>query len=634
VLDGYPDGVWFLDLAPLSDPALVPNTLASLLRLQESGERLVTDLLTNYFSSRTALVIFDNCEHLIESCAQLVHSLLTSSEGLSVLATSREALRVSGESSYRVPSLTIPRLDMQIDVNDLVNMESVRLFTERAAFASPDFTFNSQNALDIARICQRLDGIPLAIELAAARLNMLSVHQILTELDDRFHLLTHGLRTALPRHQSLRAMIEWSYDLLTENERILFRRLAVFAGGWTLEAAEEVCSGNGIKANEVLDLLSQLVNKSLVLVKTTDGTPRYRRLETIRQFAREKLLETNDLAQLQDRHLIYFLMKAEEIEPYLMGMEQSKWMDYLDLELDNIRLALEWSISNNQGEQAIELFASLGWFWIVHCHFQEGEGWCKKVMALKETVSKSTQAKALRWASWLRYVKGDIPAAIALHQESLVFYRELGDVKEVSTTLQFLGVLECERGDPIQGRLLLEESLDLSRQVNNKSAMPRVLIHLGHFSNMEGDFLTARRYYEEALALGRDIGEGHLMMVLLATMSGLELDQKNYSQAHEYSREALEICLRLKNRRTIAEMLVTFAELLCAENRYSESAQLQGFAETLFKESETLTESHSARIKQVGELPKMYLGEETYQNEFNVGKTLKLQQAVEIALKQ
>ncbi|HXQ39359.1 MAG TPA: BTAD domain-containing putative transcriptional regulator, partial [Anaerolineales bacterium] len=371
VLEQFPDGVWFLDLAPLSNPALVPNTLANLLGLREPADKNLsfTDLLINYLRSRTALVIFDNCEHLIDSCAQLIYSLLTSCANLSVLATSRESLRVSGEIPYRVPSLEIPGPEIEFTIDKLLMVESVRLFTARATFASLNFAINSQNVIAIAQICRRLDGIPLAIELAASRINMLAVEQIATRLDDRFNLLNHGLRSSLPRHQTLQAMIEWSYDLLTEKERILFRRLAVFMGGWTLEAAEQVCSGNGIESFEVLDLLSQLVNKSLMLVETPkSGEARYRRLETIHQFAREKLFETVEAAQLRDRHLAYFLKRIEEIEPYLMGAEQSAWMDYVDLELDNFRLALEWSTSIKRGDEALRLFGSLAWFWYIRCH--------------------------------------------------------------------------------------------------------------------------------------------------------------------------------------------------------------------------------------------------------------------------
>jgi predicted ATPase/DNA-binding SARP family transcriptional activator len=636
VADMFPDGIWFLNLAPLSDPALVSDTLASILGLHESGDTksTVRDLLINYLRSRKALIIFDNCEHLTKSCALLVDLLLNECKGLSILATSREALKVTIEITYGVPSLEVPTISNEARIHILANTASVRLFLERAAVISPGFVINPQNAFDIAQICQRLDGIPLAIELAAARTNILTVGQIVKRLNDRFNLLTRGLRSALPRHQTLRATIEWSYGLLSEEERLLFRRLAVFAGGWTLEAAEVVCSGDEIEPSDILDLLSQLVNKSLVLIETVQGETRYRRLETIRQFACEKLFETSEAVHLQDRHLAYFLKRTEEIEPYLMGAEQSAWMDYLDLELDNIRLALEWSTSNKRGEEAFRLFGSLGWFWYIRCHIREAEGWLRRVMELRGQASKSAQAKALGSAGWLNYAKDDYSTAIFFHQASLDLYRELDDQKGISTQLQFLGIVECARENLIQARPYLEESLDISRKVNNKPAMPRVLKQLGYFSLMEGDYATAWRYYEESLAICREVQEGHLTMVVLGTMGYAAFMQKNIPQAREYYGEALEICLKLKNKRTSAETLLSFAEILCAEERYPESARLLGSAETLFNESESRTESHLAEIKRIADIPKKHLGEDYYRKEFDIGKTLKLKETVEIAVKQ
>ena len=634
VLDRFPDGVWFLDLAPISNPALVPNRLANLLGLRESENLSVIDLLINYFHSRTALIIFDNCEHLIEACAQLVHSLLTSCEGLSILATSREALRVSGEIPYRVPSLEIPNPNVEIAIDEISNMEAVKLFTERAVVAASSFVMSQQNVLAIAQICQRLDGIPLAIELAAARVNMLTIEQILKRLDDRFNLLTHSFRSSLPRHQTLRATVDWSYDLLSENERLLFRRLAVFRGGWTLEAAEEVCIGDTIASKDIIALLSQLVNKSLVLVETLKGANRYRRLETIHEFAREKLFETTEVARLRDRHLTYFLKRAEEIEPYLTGAEQSAWMDYLDFELENIRLALEWSISSKRGEESLRLCGALGWFWFIRCHIREGGEWSRRGLELRDGTSDRAQATALRSAGWMHFAKDDFSTSTALHYESLDFYRKLGDMKEISTALQFLGIVENVQGNLAKARTFFEESLEISRRIDNKQAMPRVLIHLGGFAKTDGDHLTAWRYYEEALAICRDIKERHLTTVVLSTMGYFAFSQKNNQQARKYYQEALEICLTLKNKRSTAETLLNFAEILCAETQYPQSARLHGFAETLFNESESLTESHLAEIKRIAETLKMHLGEDSYRREFDIGKTLKLERAVKIALNQ
>jgi len=631
VLDRFPDGVWFLDLAPLSDPALVPYTLVNLLGLRQSGEIPLTEMLINYFRTRTALLIFDNCEHLIESCAQLVNSLLISCKALSILATSREALRVSGEIHYRVPSLAIPKPDIEFTIDEFSNMDSVRLFAERAAVISSGFAISLQNVAVIAQICQRLDGIPLAIELAVARINTLTVEQISNRLDDRFNLLTGGLRSALPRHQTLRAMIEWSYDLLSERERILFRRLAVFAGGWTLEAAEEVCSEGVIKSNNVLDLLSHLVNKSLVVVETIAGKTRYHMLETLRQFALEKLVETAEATQLQDRHRDYFLNEAEEIEPYLMGSEQSSWMDYLESELDNMRLALEWSISNKRGDESLRLFGALAALWYGRCHFREGVKWFRRALELRDKASKTVQANALRHAGSLYFAQDDFSASRTVLRESLNLYRQLGDMKEISTGLQFLGVLEVGQGDFVRARPLLEEGLTISREVNNKPAMIRALINLAYISHMEGDDAIAHEQYKEGLAICRQIQDSHLLSLVLQNLGEFVFTQKNYTKAREYYEETLAICLKLKNKRTIAYALFGFAEIFCAEFKNSQSAQLQGFVLTLL--NGFITETDLRALSKNADNLKAAIGD-SYWKEFEIGKTLRLEQAVEIALKQ
>jgi predicted ATPase/DNA-binding SARP family transcriptional activator len=637
VLNLFPDGIWFFDLAFLNDAERVPNALTSVLGLRHTNDSMpfMLDILTGYLRSRTALLIFDNCEHLIEPCAELAGSLLQACQNLHILATSREAFRIAGEIPYRVPSLEIPKPDSKLTLNMLVKIEAVRLFVERAAAISPVFAIGLglEDARIIAQICWRLDGIPLAIELAAARAEMLTVKQILKRLDDRFEFLTRGSHTTPPRHQTLRATIEWSYDLLSEQERILFRRLAVFVGGWTLEAAEEVCSGSGIHPSSVLDLLGQIVNKSLVVVETPNkGETRYRRLETIRQFAREKLFETPEAAQVQGRHLSYFLKKAEEIEPHLMDAEQSKWVDYLDLELDNIRLALEWSITNKMGEEALRLFGALGWFWHIRCHFQEGRDWVMRAIALKDKASKSAQARALRYAGNLYWANEDYSASIIFLRESLDLYRELGDMKEVSTVLQALGVVEFARGDYGQARATLEESLSISRKVNNTAAMPRVLMHLAQFARMKEDYAAAWQYLHESLAICRQVQDDHLTTVVLQSMGDFALEQRNNLKAREYVQEALMICLKLKNKRTTAHSLLGLADALCAEARYAQSARLQGFVLTLFQEAESLTESRFTEIEKTADILRLHLGDASYQKEFDLGKTLQLEQAIQIAL--
>ena len=355
----FTDGVWLVELAPLADPTLVAQTVASTLGLREQPGRTILDTLVDYLRGKNLLLILDNCEHLIEACAQLANALLRAAPHLKILATSREALRITGETAYHLPSLPLP--DSQAaSLEALAQNDCVRLFVDRALAAYPPFRLKEKNAPAIAEICLQLDGIPLAIELAAAHTKVFPPKQIAARLDDRFRLLTGGSRAELPRHQTLRALIDWSYDLLSEAERALLWRLSIFAGGWSFEAAQAVC-GKGIDT-EVLDLLMQLVNKSLVAVEEELEEGRYHLLETIRQYARDKLFESGEAEQVRDRHLEYFLHYAEAAEPKLRSAEQLAWLERVETEHDNLRSALAWSLESGSSERAQRLTGALYYF--------------------------------------------------------------------------------------------------------------------------------------------------------------------------------------------------------------------------------------------------------------------------------
>ena len=591
VMEMFSDGVWFLDLAPLSDPSLVPSTLINLLGLQESGERSVTDLLTGYFRSRTALIIFDNCEHLIESCAQLIHSLLLSCEGLTILATSREALRVSGEIPYRVPSLAIPSSDVQCTVNDLANMESIRLFTERAAVISPDFTFNSQNALDIARICERLDGIPLAIELAAARTDVLSVQQIQKGLDDRFHLLTRGMRSSLPRHQTLRAMIKWSHDLLSEKERILYRRLAVFMGGWTLEAAKEVCSGNSIEASDILDLLSQLVNKSLILVEWKQGQEtRYRMLETIRQYAGDRLLESDEREKLRQQHLTYFLKVAEQAEGGLRGAAKKGWMERLEVEHDNLRVALEWSLERNSAglESGLRVAGALFEFWYRRGHYHEGREWLERVFAkvslTNAHITKRTRAKALYALGVIFWFLSNYHQAWTHAETCLTLHQELKDEAGIAHALSLLGLTARAQRDYARAIPLLEQSLAISRQLGDKQAICYRLHDLALVWWRHGEYKRAERFLDESLTFSFELGDTGSMAEIKAGLAAVAREQGNYHRAHTLFRESLSVFEELGNKYWIAGTLQDLGILSWRQGDYRQAEkQLEASLELFHK---------------------------------------------------
>ena len=333
VLDDFPDGVWFVELAALTDPSLVPQAVASVLGVKEEAGRPVIDALTKYVQDVHVLIILDNCEQVVHGCADLSKRLLQAGPQVKILTSSRDYLQIAGEAVYHLPTLSVPDAQQRIDVETLIQHEAVRLFVDRASAARRDFSLNDQNATSVVDICRRLDGIPLAIELAAARVRALTVDTIAARLNDRFRLLVTGDQTVLPRQRTLRALIDWSYDLLTEAERILFQRLSVFAGGWTLEAAEAVCADERLPESDVLDLLTHLVEKSLVVLEVNG---RYRMLDTVRHYALEKAAESGEEAPARARHLEFFLALAERARPELAGAEQGTWLGRLDLDHENL----------------------------------------------------------------------------------------------------------------------------------------------------------------------------------------------------------------------------------------------------------------------------------------------------------
>ena len=353
VADRYADGVWFVDLAPLSDPALVLPAIAQVLGIREEVARPLATTVVDAVRARHLLLVLDNCEHLIEGCASVAQLLLDACPRLSLLATSREALRIPGEISWRVPSLSLPQPEVNLSPTTAAQSEAVRLFTERAIAVQPAFQLTVTNVQAVAQICHELDGIPLALELAAARMHVLTAEELAARLDRRFSLLTGGSRTARLRQQTLQATVDWSYDLLTPEEQTLFARLSVFAGGWTLDAAEAVGSGDDLAAEDVVNVLTRLVEKSLVVAQALDdGTTRYRLLETLRQYGRTRLETCGELARVQHRHATYYLTLAERAEPELIGSHQLRWLDQLEREHDNLRAALAWWLTSSRSCRA------------------------------------------------------------------------------------------------------------------------------------------------------------------------------------------------------------------------------------------------------------------------------------------
>jgi len=568
----FPDGVWFLDLAPLINPILVPNTLATVIGLRESAELSFKDLLINYFHARSALVVFDNCEHLVESCAQLVHSLLSACEQLSILATSREALRVAGEIPYHVPSLEIPRLDAESPMETLKNIESVQLFAERATAASPSFLINPHNVFTVADICQHLDGIPLAIELAAARVNVLTVEQILMRLNERFNLLTGGFRSAFPRHQTLQAAIEWSYNLLSEKERTVFRRLAVFSGGWTLEAAEVICIGNGIEPVEVLDLLSGLVNKSLVLVETVQGHSRYRRLQMIREYALAMLNKSDEMSIICFRHLNFFAEMVFEAERNLKGPEDAFWYERLDSELDNLRIALTWFEHLQYIEIRLRFVAGLWRYWKNRGKSIEGRAYIQHILSdVPPGPSRQTAAyaRALTAAGALAYYQADFSYSEQSRKEALSIFRILEDKVGIGDCLIGLGNAAISQGHYDKARAFYEQGLGIRQELGDKLGIARLIGNLGLLAYFQMNYDQAHSLHMESLTLFRELQDYQGVAHELNNLGDVARHQGKLSMALAFYEECISNSKSMKDQWGMAYGIMGIADVAFEQGDFS-----------------------------------------------------------------
>jgi predicted ATPase len=443
--EDFEDGIRLVELAPLSDPDLVPQAVASVLGVRGTPGTPLLDSLCLHLESREVLLVVDNCEHLVGACASLAETLLRRCPELRILATSREAFGVPGEALFFVPPLSLPDPRRLPAVDGLLSYEAAGLFVERVRAVRHGFSLDEKNALAVARICYRLDGIPLAIELAAAKARVLSVEQISSRLDESFALLTGHDRTAIAHHRTLRATMEWSYELLSESERTLLRRLSVFAGGWTLEAAEEVCGGEGlgearVSNPPVLDLLTQLVDKSLVLVSQQDGDARYRLLETVRQYASEKLDGSGEAEKLRGRHAAWFLALAERAEPHLKGRRQLEWLGRLETEHENLRSAMRWLIDEGEVETAVRLAWALWLFWYLHGHQGEGYRYAGEFLNEPDALPTVVLARALIVRGNMSYGLESVQGTQRLFEEAAALSRQPGNGVDLAIALAGVGV--------------------------------------------------------------------------------------------------------------------------------------------------------------------------------------------------
>ena len=588
VLGEFPDGGWLAELAPLADPKLVPQTVATALGVKEVPGRPITQTLAEHLKDRQALLLLDNCEHLLDACAQLAEALLRACPQVKMLASSREALGIGGEQVFRVPSLALPDADRKATPESIVQSEAVQLFVDRAALVRPDFRLTDRNAPSIASICRRLDGIPLAIELAAARMRSLSAEEINRRLDQRFLLLTGGSRTALPRQQTLRSLIDWSYDLLQEPERLALQRLSVFAEGWTEAAAAQVCAGDGVQPHEVPDLLASLCDKSLVLAEERDDHTRYRLLETVRQYARERLLEQMGAEAVRGRHLECYLQHAEQAAAGLQGAEQTHWLRDLEEEHDNLRAALEWSLVASTPAAAtsgLRLCAALQRFWLMRGHLSEGRACCASILQMTAAEAPTRErADALNAAGVLAYHQHDHAAAREQHTQSLAVRRALGDRRGAAISLNNLGMLAADRGDLAAARVLHEESLAIARELGNRNGIARSLGNLGMVALDQEDLVSARILFEDSLAMLRQLNDQDGIAIGLHLLGDVARKAGDLESARTCFAESLMILRGLGHKVRIVYSLDELAAVAGALGSAPAAARLWGATERLREE--------------------------------------------------
>ena len=637
VLDQYPDGVWFVDLAPITDPALVPQTVASALTVREEAGKPLAQSVTEYARPKQFLLVLDNCEHLLDACARFADALLRACPHVKLLATSREALAVPGETSWRVPKLSLPQAGALPSLEALTQFEAVRLFLDRAGSVLPGFAVTNANAPAVAQVCHRLDGIPLALELAAARVKVLSVEQIALRLDDRFRLLTGGSRTVLPRQQTLHAALDWSYELLTDQEKALLARLSVFAGGWRLEAAESVCAGDPIEEWEVLDLLARLVDKSLVSAEMQGEQERYNLLETVRQYGQERLLESGGQGAVRRRHRDWFVTYAEQQIAFLLsGSHEASAIERLEEEYANLRSAFDEALRGTDDSDALaRLAGSLYWFWTGH-HASEGRQMLAAAVAYAKATGHVTGQLLLR-AARLADEVGDSSTARALNAEALRNARAAGEWPALVEALGWVGFCELRQGQFSMASAYYLEALQLAQENEDRPTIPWLLLSLGHVSRFERRYAEARQRYSEAQAhfqeygLASSVGAEHVLL----NLAHVERLTGDLVLAHSYYVGGLRSIYERGDMTMIPLCLEGLACLAASWGQPDRAARLFGAAEALREALDIrMSPVDRAECEAPQQAARAALAEDDFASAWAAGRAMTLEQALADAVEE
>lgn len=573
LIDNFENGVWFVEIASLQDPQLLPQTIAQTLGLKEQSGKKTEDAIADFLKDKKILIIIDNCEHLIDASANIALMMLRKSPGLKIIATSREALHCEGEQTYKVQSLSHHKPGGSITPEILSQYEAVRLFIERATAVNPSFRVNNENAPALAQICFQLDGIPLAIELAAVRIKVLSLNSICERLDDRFKLLTGGNRTSLPRQQTLKALIDWSYDLLSEKEKLLLQRLSVFNGGWTMDASEKICSDEIIDEYEILDLLSNLADKSLIKIIESENNIRYTMLETIKKYSIDKLSESDSINEIHKKYFDYFCGIAEESETKLTGAAQREWISLMADDIENFRACLRWSFENYP-VGSLKLTVHLGKFWELRSHFTEALEFLRKSLEHSGSADVLWKAKAVYWTGFFLIHQGKYEESKKNLNRSLEMFREINYKDGEAVSLISLGTIGVFQGDYENLFTFSGESLSISREINNRSYIARNLQNIGLGLMQQGDHDAARKKLEEGIKLYRELGDPIQLAKIIGNIGALEYLQTNYDKAREALNESLQLRYELGDRQGISIALNNLGSIAYMLKEFDEAERL------------------------------------------------------------
>jgi predicted ATPase len=629
----FVDGVWMVELAALSDPRLVPQAVARALEVKDQPSRPAIETLSDHLASKRLLLVLDNVEHLIEGCVHLVDEIVRRSPDIALLVTSRERLGITGELTYRVPSLTVPGTTEPLTPETASPHEGVRLFVERAKLLRPDFAVTMENAASVASICARLDGMPLAIELVAPRLRSMSVDELSQRLDQRFALLTDGSPTALPRHRTLRSTIDWSYDLLIEREQAMLRRVSVFAGGWTLAAAEHVCTADGIEESDVIDLLTSLADKNLVITEEHDGATRYRMLGTIRQYALDRSRESDEEARWRHRHFAWVLALADASFEPLIGVDQGLWLDRMARELDNFRAALGWAIEQ-QLPDSFRLAPQLIRWWVRRAHLTEAREWFTRLLeVIPPDQAKRDRGRALSAVGNLALGQGDYHEAERLFRESLGIFRELDDPLRSASVQTNLALLALAQGHYTEAEPLLTECAILARDLDDAHLLAVNLGNLAIAVQARGDGDKAASLLEESLALARNMGDRFLISEILSGRGRAKCRDGDLESAEASLVEGLTIAGDLTDPHSTAEALEGFAELAVAKHDLKRAATILGASAHLRKEIGLPIPVHEEREhRRVATTTRAALGDHAFDQAWREGSAMDLKGAARYTL--